>query len=696
MGVGSEGGYVSRLLMDLAAGRFRGRVDDPSAALVAAAQQHGLMGILADHSDHPMVRGVAARLHARGRVMVGHSARLIRRAAEDGVEVAVLKGPYLAHYVYQVSRHRVFSDIDLLVRPEHVDRMMRLLGSDPYLLSIPSKVPKAAKREILLADPSGVQFAVDLHWDLFSYRQLRGGSRGATPALWGGSSAIREGPLAGASRLPDAGMLCFLACHTLFDHRFRLVLFRDFVEFTRGPIDWEAVVCFAGRWALRSPTYVALYTAGRLFGAAVPEDVLTELRPSTLLVRYLERALPETDLVTFDGHRAHPVNLAAVLLHDRLADRAALTARAPLAVGGWRRRVVGDPRRRMRIPKVLMVVSTNRRRGAEVASTRLAGELNGRGWRVDVVSLTASTEDATVPAEPLTAVPPGRLRPVDPTAIGALRRRIREGGYDLVVAYGGTLRPVMLAAWGTGVRVVHRSIGEPDYWARSGWRRQILRWMLRRCDLVLAVSKTTGGQLLRLEPKAKVEVVPDGVPEGLFRTERGERGPELRVLFVGSLTPEKDPLAAVRAVAGVPEAVLRMVGAGELAGEVGELARRLGVRVEMTGTVEDPAYHYGWADVLVVTSRTEGLPGVVLEAAAVGVPTVGFDVGGVREAAGPGGLLVEAGDTAALGDALARLARDRSRILRLGEAARHHVREGFRLDRTATVFARHLEELVSR
>ena len=105
-------------------------------------------------------------------------------------------------------------------------------------------------------------------------------------------------------------------------------------------------------------------------------------------------------------------------------------------------------------------------------------------------------------------------------------------------------------------------------------------------------------------------------------------------------------------------------------------------RLELAGSVEDVSEHLEWADVLLLSSRTEGLPAAILEAGAAGVPSVAFDVGGVREAVVDGrtGLVVPAGDTGALMSALRSLADDRSRISEMGAAARRHVEKNFRLE----------------
>jgi hypothetical protein len=138
--------------------------------------------------------------------------------------------------------------------------------------------------------------------------------------------------------MPTDIELSFLATHAILDHRFRLILFRDFLEMANGDVPWDDVITTAGRFGLRSTSYISLMMAAGALGADIPEAVLASLRPSSASVRYLEYGLPRTDFVRFDGYQTHPVNFASVLLNDSLWGRLALAARAPFAFRGWSER----------------------------------------------------------------------------------------------------------------------------------------------------------------------------------------------------------------------------------------------------------------------------------------------------------------------------------------------------------------------
>ena len=102
---------------------------------------------------------------------------------------------------------------------------------------------------------------------------------------------------------------------------------------------------------------------------------------------------------------------------------------------------------------------------------------------------------------------------------------------------------------------------------------------------------------------------------------------------------------------------------------------------------------YNALDVIVLTSDTETLPLCFLEAQACGVPVIGMDVGGLREAVLPGstGYLVAAGDEAAMTSRLTQLAIDVAHRTRMGEQARDFVTSARGCDAMVSQYAQLLE-----
>ena len=692
----TRGDPVSRALLDLAAGQDPPADLHISSGLIELAQRHGLIGMLATHTHDDFVRAVWARELARKTVMEQHLVRLLSELHEAGVRVALLKGPGIAES-YRAPQLRSFSDLDLLVPPSQLDDALRIVGGDEAAVEVPAKRPRADKRDIVFQDRSGVKFNVDLHWDLFLYSQLRGRAKGATDAAWKEANQRPDSPWGPLWEIPAPYMTAFLSAHAVLDHRFRLILFRDFLELNLRGVDYDALERVATDWGLRSTTYLALWMSRAAFGVQVPQDFLASIRPTSVALTFLEIALPRTDLARFDGHRPHPANLATVLLNDSQSESFLLLLRAPGAFPRWRRRVESDHESGAP-PRTLIVVSTDLRRGAEVFSERLRDGLNARGWVVETVGLRGSGREPRADVQTLVEHSGRHPRRFDPQIVRALRSKIQSFQPEVVVANGGaTLRYGLVAKVGLNCNLTYIGIGEPNYWIRSRLSRWFNRLMLRRTDQVLAVSKATRDQLVELEPTIadRTHVTYTGVPSGLFDVRSPEIGGPLRVLMVGSLTTEKDPALAQLAVAQVDNAVLRYVGVGPLEQELREAATTLGIseRVEFVGSVSDVAPHLEWADVLILTSRSEGLPGAILEASAAEVPTVAVDVGGVGEAVldGVGGYVTKR-SASELAAALTNLDSDRQRLTKMGEAARHYVFSKFLLD---DVIDRYADLLIS-
>jgi glycosyltransferase involved in cell wall biosynthesis len=356
---------------------------------------------------------------------------------------------------------------------------------------------------------------------------------------------------------------------------------------------------------------------------------------------------------------------------------------------------------------LLLLVASDRRRGAEVFGERLTHGFRSLGWDVDFVALQAADSKRSVSADVLTDTTSlGRL---ELGSVRALRNRIASKPPSAILANGGaTLR--YAAAARSLIRpkdrplLAYSSIGEPLYWLRSPKHTRLQRLLHAQPDLIYAVSDMTRIQLVEGlgVPSTRVHVAHTGVSQDYF-LEQTAHHEEIRVLFLGSLSPEKDPMVALDIVDQLRidcDITLRFVGDGPLApGVATEIENRnLSEIVEMTGSVDDVRPHLEWADLLLLVSRTEGLPGAVLEAGAAGVPSVAFGVGGTSETMIPGesGIIITPGDTDAMVDAVRTLCGDKGRIKTMGTSQRDYIRTTFDLDsavaRYEHLLARALDE----
>jgi glycosyltransferase involved in cell wall biosynthesis len=151
-----------------------------------------------------------------------------------------------------------------------------------------------------------------------------------------------------------------------------------------------------------------------------------------------------------------------------------------------------------------------------------------------------------------------------------------------------------------------------------------------------------------------------------------DRGTRL-VLIVGRLVEQKNHELAIRAIAGVPDALLAIAGDGPLRPRLERVAAEEGVngRVRFLGVRRDVRALMGAADAIVLSSHWEGLPLSALEALASGTPLVATEVRGLRELVvdGENALLVPE-EPEALAAGLRRVLDDPELAARLAAAGR--------------------------
>lgn len=271
---------------------------------------------------------------------------------------------------------------------------------------------------------------------------------------------------------------------------------------------------------------------------------------------------------------------------------------------------------------------------------------------------------------------PSLVREIDPIrdmqTVIRLLRLVRSIDADLVVTHqskGGVVGRV--AAWAAARPAVHSlsmaSFG-PGY---PAWQDRIFRVIERRLAVVTSRFVASGEDLRRrfvalgVAPR-KVRVV----RSGLALPGDGEiRGPRERpmLLYLGSLDERKNVLALVPFLERVCERTsvrprLVVAGEGPLAPRLLVEIRRAGLEldVEMLGFVPDPYELIRRASSMVLLSLAEGLPQVLVQAAAVGTPFVSYDVDGARElvALGARGSIVPVGDVDGAAEAATAVLRD--------------------------------------
>jgi glycosyltransferase involved in cell wall biosynthesis len=332
------------------------------------------------------------------------------------------------------------------------------------------------------------------------------------------------------------------------------------------------------------------------------------------------------------------------------------------------------------------------------------------GWQVHLVTGEPGLEDFAAKEGARLHVVPMRRTPSagDPRALLEMLRLLRRLRPDLVVmgtpkmGLVGTLA-ARLARVPARVYLVHGY--RPD--GATGLAHRILRRMERTAagsaTDVIAVSPSLAARLVEagVISAGEVRVLGSGSANGvdldrfhpvdLVARDAIRRGLGLSVddevvLVAGRLTHDKGlaelPAIWERIRAARPKARLLLVGGEEPADDRDEAALRdlrKDSSVAFIGFTDEIERFYGAADVLLLTTRREGLGMVALEAGAAAVPAVAWRATGVIDAVvdGKTGVLVPIGDVNATSTTVLNLLEDENMRLALGAAATAHVAREF-------------------
>jgi len=261
-------------------------------------------------------------------------------------------------------------------------------------------------------------------------------------------------------------------------------------------------------------------------------------------------------------------------------------------------------------------------------------------------------------------------------------------------------------------RLAARRAGIPVVGVSRGWTWENLkvrayeaidRLHLRFLDHVVCVSDGQAAKVRRTGvPLRTISVIRNSARLDAFANPDPTFAVQLRSYFprevsrivvaAGRLSPEKGFAVLVEAAARVPEAGFVLFGEGpeRAALEARVAGFGIGERFRLAGFTRELDKLLPWAHVLAQSSFTEGLPNVVLEASAAGVPVVATAVGGTPEALADGetGYLVPAGDAGTLAARVTQLLGDEALRRRMGERGRVRMRELFSFEAQAAAYGR--------
>lgn len=368
--------------------------------------------------------------------------------------------------------------------------------------------------------------------------------------------------------------------------------------------------------------------------------------------------------------------------------------------------------------KVLQFITPSGFYGAERWVLALANNLDSEQVLCDLaVSQESEQQDLTV----ADLYPPsaGNVHRVamagrfDWRAVNRLVAIIQERGIDVVHSHGYKSDILgFLAARKAGIRCVstpHGFSGNVGF--KLGLFIRLGTRMLRYFDAVAPLSEELVADMARFRvPASKVRFIRNGVDlceidQALADMPlREPEQPEKVIGFIGQMIPRKGipDLITVfdELYAADPTVRLQLLGDGRQREELQQLAaaQRSAEAIEFLGFRRDRLALLHRFDLFVMTSSLEGIPRCMMEAMAVGVPVVAYDIPGVDQLIDHGvtGLLAPFGDQQALAACCRQVLADPALASRLASAAREKIDLEYSAGRMAQDYTALFAELLGR
>jgi glycosyltransferase involved in cell wall biosynthesis len=296
------------------------------------------------------------------------------------------------------------------------------------------------------------------------------------------------------------------------------------------------------------------------------------------------------------------------------------------------------------------------------------------------------------------------------------------GDFDVVhvqgLQYFEPLTSALIAKRLAGTRSVataHGFGGESKWWYNSA-QRQLMRYVVRRLDIIISISEYVKRRLLDFTglSSSKIVTVYNGVDTRVF--DPNMNGTEFKrriglegsfmILYVGRLAWNKGLSDLINClpevIKGVPNAKLVLCGRGKMEQKLRDQVKSMGLAesVRFAGLVPggDLPCYYAASDLFVLPSSLEPFGLVLLEAMSMCKPVIATRVGGISEVVkdGENGLLVPPHDIISLSNAVLRLGADEPLRGRLARNGRATVESRFTLEKMARATRRCYEASVMR
>ncbi|MDX1718627.1 MAG: glycosyltransferase family 4 protein [Salegentibacter mishustinae] len=309
--------------------------------------------------------------------------------------------------------------------------------------------------------------------------------------------------------------------------------------------------------------------------------------------------------------------------------------------------LIGKPKRGNKKLRILQIIQKKQFRGAEVFASQLGTHFKNSEHEVKIISIYDGNARLPFEGEIISLNRNKWSRSFDPSGWRKLSVLINSFKPDVVQANASdTLKYAVMSKciFGWKAPLVYRNASTPSFYIKNETTRRFNAFLLNQVDLVASVSQASLRDLNTLFPFTigKSLVIPVGVEEKSdlktsdynFQFKNKET---FNLLHIGSFTHEKNHLGLLRIFKEISakEEVfhLNLLGAGPLLNDIKTKVKEFGLesKVSFWGEVEDTQDYIRSADVLLLPSLVEGLPGVILESMYYKTPVIAYSVGGVSE-----------------------------------------------------------------
>ncbi|MDP6112012.1 MAG: glycosyltransferase [Planctomycetota bacterium] len=356
--------------------------------------------------------------------------------------------------------------------------------------------------------------------------------------------------------------------------------------------------------------------------------------------------------------------------------------------------------------RIQYIIATLDRAGAEGQLTALLTRLDRSRFEPHLICLTrgghheAALKDAGVPYEIL-----GKSGKADPFAVLRLRKLMKKFKPEILHTWMFTSNAYGRVAGilaGVPIRIAaERAVDSWKTWPYKVTDRLLAPWTHRIVGNCEAIREFVASET-RADRK-KLAVIPNGVDVSLFEPKQHTAKEEVCFCTIGRLASQKRMDLFIKALSILSKRKQRVrgviAGDGPLRDDLQKLATEEGIadRVDFIGATEDVPGLLARSDTFILASDWEGMPNVVLEAMASGLPVVGTAIDGTKEIVEEGGtgFLVPSDDAEALATAMNELTASVELRSRMGQAGRHRAESEYSMERMVERYESLYTELVS-